>query len=109
LEEKQIKKKPIKIQDLNFKNGKLTFVISDFFWDKKDGGALSIRIRINDPQGKSVFDQKKTIKATQKKINIALNIRGLKNGDYDVVVDVNDLFTKMSSTQLLKTTISNQP
>ncbi len=109
LEEKQIKRKPIKIQDLNFKKDKLLFVISDFFWNKKEGGALSIRIRINDPQGKSVFDQKKTIKATQKKINIALNIRGLKKGDYNVVVDVNDLFTKMSSTQLLKTTISNQP
>jgi len=109
LKEKQIKKKPINIQDLNFKKGKLTFVISDFFWNKKDGGALSIRIRINDPQGKSVFDQKKIIKATQKKINIALNIRGLKNGDYDVVVDVNDLFTKMSGTELLKTKISNQP
>jgi len=106
LEEKQIKGKPVKIEALKFKKGKLMFVISDFFWHKKEGGALSIRIRINDPHGKSVFDQKKSIKATQKKISIALNINGLKKGEYDVVVDVNDLFTKMSSTQLLKTTIS---
>jgi hypothetical protein len=107
LEEKQIKAKPVKIQNLNFKKGKIMFVISDFFWNKKDGGALSIRIRINDPQGNSVFDQKKSIKATQKKINIALNISGLKNGEYDMVVDVNDLYAKTSSTELLKTTISN--
>jgi hypothetical protein len=109
LEEKQIKRKPVKIEDLKFKKGKLMFGISDFFWHKKEGGMLSIRIRVKDQQGNSVFDQKKNIKATQKKINIALNISGLKKGEYNVVVDVNDLFTKMSSTQLLKTTISNQP
>lgn len=107
LKEKEVKAKPVKIQNLKFKKGRLMFVISDFFWNKKDGGALSIRIRINNHQGNSVFDQKKSIKATRKTINIALNIKGLKSGDYDVVVDVNDLFTKMSSTELLKTTISN--
>jgi hypothetical protein len=68
---------------------------------------LSIRIRINDPQGNSVFDQKKSIMATQKIINISLNFPGLKNGDYDVVVDVNDLYAKTSSTELLKTKILN--
>jgi hypothetical protein len=107
LEEKEIKTKPVQIQNLNFKKGKLMFVVSDFFWNKKEGGALSIRIRIHDPQGNSVFDQKKRIKATQKKINIALNIGGIKSGDYDVVVDVTDLFSRSSSTELLKTSISN--
>ena len=105
LEGKQIKAKPVKIQGLSFKKGKLKFVISDFLWDKKEGGALAIRIRINNVQGISVFDQKKTIKATQKKINISLNIRGLKNGEYDVVVDVTDLFSKSSGTELLKVAI----
>jgi hypothetical protein len=107
LEEKTIKAKPVKIQNLDFKKGKLKFSISDFFMDKKKGGALSIRIRINDPQGNSVFDQKKSIMATQKIINISLNFPGLKNGDYDVVVDVNDLYAKTSSTELLKTKILN--
>jgi hypothetical protein len=81
------------------------FVISDFFWNKKEGGALSIRIRIHDPQGASVFDQKKTIKASQNNINISLNLPGLKKGVYDVMVDVTDLYTKSSSTELLKATI----
>ena len=105
LEEKEIKTKPVQIQNLNFKKGKLIFIISDFFWNKKDGGALSIRIRILDPQGTSVFDQKKSIKASQNKINISLNLPGLKKGNYDVVVDVTDLFSKSSSTELLKITI----
>ena len=105
LEEKENKVSPIKIQDLSFKKGKLQFVISDFFWNKKDGGALSIRIRINNLQGISVFDQKKTIKAIQNNINISLNLPGLKKGVYDVMVDVTDLFTKSSSTELLKAAI----
>jgi hypothetical protein len=105
LEEKEIKAKPVQIQNLNFKKGKLMFVISDFFWNKKEGGALSIRIRIHDPHGASIFDQKKSIKASQNKINISLNLPGLKKGVYDVMVDVTDLFTKSSSTELLKATI----
>jgi hypothetical protein len=95
----------VKVEDLSFKKGKLKFSVSDFFMDKKEVGALEIRIRLNNGQGKSVFDQKKRIKATQKKINIALNIRGLKTGNYDVVVDVTDLYTKSSSTELLKAAI----
>ena len=105
LESKEIKAQPVKVEDLSFKKGKLKFSVSDFFMDKKEVGALEIRIRLNNGQGKSVFDQKKRIKATQKKINIALNIRGLKTGNYDVVVDVTDLYTKSSSTELLKAAI----
>ncbi len=103
LEEKQFKGKTVKIEGLKFKKEKLMFGISDFYWHKKEGGMLSIRIRVKDQQGKSVFDQKKNIKATQKKINIALNIRGLKKGDYNVVVDVSDLYTKKTTTQHLRT------
>ncbi len=102
LESKKIKKSPMKIKDLNFKKGKLTFSMADFFMDKGKGGALSVRIRINEENGKSVFDQKKTIKATQKTINISLNFNSLKNGPYDVIVDVTDIFTKSAETGTLK-------
>ena len=107
--EKQLNGSDIKIEDLTFKKGKLRFAVSDFYWQKKEGGMLSIRIQIKDQQGKSIFDQKKAIKATQKKITIALNIMDLPAGEYDFVVDVNDLFTKMNKTQFLKTTIPNEP
>ncbi len=109
LEEKQVKGKPINIENLRLIKGKLMFNVSDFYMDKEDGGILRIHIRIEDQQGKSVFDQKKIMKATRKNIhiNINLNISALKNGEYNVVVDVNDLYTTISDTQLLKTTISN--
>ncbi|MCK4942090.1 MAG: hypothetical protein KAS65_00865, partial [Candidatus Aminicenantes bacterium] len=111
LEEKQPKRKTINIENLRLKKGKLMFGVSDFYMDKEDGGILRIHIRIEDQQGKSVFDQKKIITATRKsiQINIDLNIRDPKSGEYNVVVDVNDLYTTISDTQLLKTTISNQP
>jgi VWFA-related protein len=107
LEEKQIEGKNPDIRDLKFNQGKLVFGVTDFTWKEKEGGILSIHIRIEDQQGKTVFDEEKTVKATQKKINIALNIKGIEKGEYDVVIDVVDLFTKMSGTEILKTKISN--
>lgn len=109
LEDKQIKRKNIIIENLKLKSGRLMFCVSDFYMDKEDGGILGIHIRIEDQQGKSVFNQKKIIKATRDniQINIDLNIRDPKNGEYNVVVDVNDLYTTFRDTQLLKTTLLN--
>jgi hypothetical protein len=109
LEEKQPRRKPINIEDLRLKKGRLMFNVSDFYMDKEDGGILRIHIRIEDQQGKSVFDQKKIIKATRKsiQINIDLNIKDPKNGEYNIVVDITDLYTTIRDTQFLKTTISN--
>lgn len=105
LEDKEKKGKEPRIEDLRFKRGKLMFGISDFFWDKKEGGKLTVRIRINTPRGQSVFDQKKAIRASQEKINLSLNFNTLKSGEYDFVVDVTDLSTSMTATGLLKARI----
>ncbi|MCK5056363.1 MAG: hypothetical protein KAT34_06900 [Candidatus Aminicenantes bacterium] len=109
LEAKEIKGTPVKIKELKFKKGKLFFVISDFYRQEKESGKLSIHIRIKNERGISIFDQKKTISATQKEIRISLSIPGINKGKYHFVVDVEDLFTKKVATDFFKAEITPVP
>ncbi|MCK4766043.1 MAG: hypothetical protein KAW12_27845 [Candidatus Aminicenantes bacterium] len=109
LETKEIKGTPVKIRELKFQNGKLFFVISDFYRQEKVSGKLSIRIRVKNERGISIFDQGKTISATQKEIRINLKIPGVKKGKYDFVVDVKDLFTRKVATDFFKAVITPVP
>lgn len=105
LESKKIKGTPVKIKEFKFKKGKLFLVISDFFRQEQKSGRLSIHIRIKDQGGAAIFDQKKTISATQEEVRISLNIPKVDKGKYDFVVDVEDLFTQKSATDFFKAEI----
>lgn len=109
LETKEIKGTPVKIREFKFQNGTLFFVISDFYRQEKEGGRLSIHIRIKNEQGVSVFDQEKTFNATQEEVRISLNIPVINEGKYDFVVDVEDLFTKKVATDFCKAEITPIP
>ncbi|MFC2156054.1 hypothetical protein ACFLRB_06165, partial [Acidobacteriota bacterium] len=108
-ETKEIKGTPVKIKEFKFQNGKLFFVISDFYRQEKASGRLSIHIRIKNEQGVLVFDQKKTFNATQKEVRISLNIPIVTKGKYDFVVDVEDFFTKKVVTDFCKAEITPIP
>ena len=70
-------------------------------------GKLEIRIRIKNRQDIDIFDQSKELTARQKKINLSLNFAGIGRGKYDIVVDVKDLNTNKTTTELLQTEIKN--
>lgn len=94
------------ISDLKFKKKKLSFSITGFVMKKKEGtGAVNVRIRINDKNGKSLFDKSKTLKTTKKKANLSLNFQWLKPGKYEILVDVKDLFTGKTGTDIIKAKI----
>jgi len=109
LEDREIRGQAPRIEEMKFEDGRLMFGVTDFFWHEPEGGRLSIRIRVQDSLGRSVFDQKKSINANQKKINIALNFAGMKDGEYDFVVDVADLASSLTGTRLLKARIAHTP
>ena len=111
LEDKQKQIKAINIEDLRFGQGRLTFNVSNFYMDSEEGGVIRIHVRIENLKGKTVFNQRKIIKATRDNIRININLNMLENktGEHNIVVDVNDLYTTIRDTCLLKTTLPKQP
>jgi hypothetical protein len=105
IEAKEIDGPPVQIRECQFKNNKLSLILSDFYWSSKHSGRLTIRIQIKNRQGISIFDQEKNINATKKEIKIALNITGVGRGTYNIVVDVEDLLTKKTASEIIHTTI----
>jgi hypothetical protein len=96
---------PIQIKKCNFQNKRLTLLVSDFYWHNEEGGKLTIRVQVKNNTGASIFDQKKTINATKKQVNISLNFSNLDKGDYNFIVDVQDLYTNKTATEMIKTKI----
>jgi len=91
------------IGDLKFSKKKLSFSMTGFVINKKNGnGIINVRIRINDHSGKSLFDKNKTLNTIKKTANLSLNFPWLNPGDYEIIVDVQDLNTKNTGTDILK-------
>ncbi len=98
-----IKVPSVNISDLKFKKKKLSFSISNYLMRKNQkGGVLNVRIRINDNFGKSVFDKSKTLKTTKDKVDLSLGFGWLKSGNYEIIVDVKDLNTDKTDTDVIK-------
>ena len=104
-EDEKIEGPPVKIKDISFEKKHLTIVLTDFHLKKGIGGKLEIRIQIKNKQDIAIFDQTKNLNAQQKKIKISLNFSGIDQGKYDIVVDVKDLFTQETDTEMLQVKI----
>ncbi len=101
--DKKLKAPEVVISDLKFKKKKLSFSMSGYVVNKKNGnGIINVRIRINDNSGKSLFDKNKSLNTTKQTANLSLNFAWLKPGKYEIVVDVKDLNTKKTGTDLIK-------
>jgi len=100
---KNIKLPEVMISDLKFEGKKLSFTMSGYGRKKKDNsGAVNVRIRINDASGKSLFDKNKTLKTAKEKAGLSLNFPWLIKGQYEILVDVKDLYTKKTATDVIK-------
>jgi len=109
VKKKVIKGPAVKIESLTFEKKQLGIILSNFYVGKgkNPGGKLNIRIRIKNKQDIDVFDQDKNLNAKQNRIKLSLNFSGISNGRYDIVVDVKDLNTNKTATELLQTEISD--
>ena len=101
--DRTIKTPDVEILGLNFVQKKLSFAMSGYIKKKTDDtGAVNVRIRINNAAGQLLFDKDKTLKTTQDKANLSLNFTWLKPGEYEILVDVKDLYTGKTGTDFLK-------
>lgn len=93
---------PVKIKKASFKDKTLTLTLADFYMKKDLGGKLNIQIRIKNRQDITVFDQTKDLNAKQKEISLSLNFGGIGKGKYDIIIDVKDLFTQKTDSEIIQ-------
>lgn len=95
----------VRITELSFRERKLSLVISDFAQAKVKGeasGLLLVRIRVKDAEGKSFFDQGKSLQTAKKNFSLALSFNSLPPGRYDVIIDVKDQVSGKTCTEVIQ-------
>ncbi len=108
LEQKEIKGPPVKINSVSFKNKQLKIELSNFYIMKTkqgSGGKLKIRIRINNIQEITIYDETKEMSANQDKVKISLDFSSITRGKYEIIVDVTDMYTEKTATELIQAEI----
>jgi hypothetical protein len=96
----------IKIEEMTFKNKKLSLTIKDFAIDniKKTGeqsmGKLNVLVRIIDSQNQVVFNKEKALLAQKQSVFLSLNFKWLKKGKYHAFIDVKDFITGKARAQV---------
>jgi len=104
LEKREAKTPSVRVEDILFKEKKLTVVISDFLiksGPEEKSGRIDVRVRIKDKQGRVLFDQTRNITANRGTFRITLNFDWLQKGTYNIAVEVTDLFTGKIGTKTI--------
>jgi hypothetical protein len=98
----------VELSEIKFKEKKLSFRIGGFLM-KKTGkekiGKLGVRIRVKDRRSQPLYDKKKQIEAKQETIAFSLAFDWLNAGEYNIIVDVQDLLTGKSASSFLQPVI----
>jgi len=91
----------IKLDNIKFKNRKLSFKLFGFAKKKtKKGiiGAVDLHVRINNMQDNPIFDKNTKFNTKGEESNISLGFKWLKKGRYEIVIEAKDILTgKMAS------------
>ena len=62
--------------------------------DQSKLGQMKVHIQVKDKDGRSLFDQEKTLTAREHETKISLgNFKAIKTGEYDFLINAQDLFT----------------
>jgi len=68
---------------------------------------LNIRVRINNRQDITVFDQIKDLAAKQKQVTLLLDFAGIGKGKHNIIIDVKDLFTRKTASEIIQINMDN--
>ena len=68
---------------------------------------LNIRVRINNRQDITVFDQIKDLAGKQKQVTLSLDFAGIGKGKYNIIIDVKDLFTRKTASEIIQINMGN--
>jgi hypothetical protein len=95
--EEKIKTPDIKIENVSFDRKILAFTVTDYLLKEKDEtpiGRLKVRIRLEDKDNRSLFDQEKILTDRKSELTVSLSaFKRIKTGEYDFLIDAADLFT----------------
>jgi hypothetical protein len=89
----------IKIEEMTFKNKKLSLTIKDFAIEnikktrEQPVGKLNVLVRIIDGQNQVVFHKEKALLAHKESVFLSLDFKWLKKGKYHAFIDVKDFIT----------------
>jgi hypothetical protein len=102
---KKVKTTPsIRVGDIQFKEKKLTVVISDFLMQggpEGKAGRIDTRVWVTDNKNRVLFDQTRNITANRCTFRITLDFDWLRAGIYNIAVEVADLLTGKSATKII--------
>jgi hypothetical protein len=96
----------IKIEDMTFKNKKLSLTIRDFAIGNikktrdQPMGKINVLVRIIDSQNQVVFDKEKAMLAQKESVFLSLGFKWLKKGKYHAFINVKDFFTGKAWVQV---------
>ena len=96
----------IKIEDITFKNKKLSLTIRDFAIGNikktrdQPMGKLNVLVRIIDSQDQVVFHKEKALLAQKESVFLSLGFKWLKKGKYHAFIDVKDFITGKARAQV---------
>ncbi|MCK5057408.1 MAG: hypothetical protein KAT34_12170 [Candidatus Aminicenantes bacterium] len=105
LEKKKVKTSSIKIKKLKFQDKTLSMIISDFFMEKEEGdfrGKISINIQIKTAGGEILLEENKIFSAKEDTVSISLSFNWLKQGEYNIIVNVKDQLSEKAAIDFLK-------
>lgn len=99
----------IDIEAISFNEKQFSMAIGNFMRRKTGSGKtgkINVRISIKDEADKTVFNKSKLLIADKKTATISINFDWLKEGRYNVVVNVTDVLTGKTAVNFLQSQIN---
>ncbi|MCK4837052.1 MAG: hypothetical protein KAT17_10450, partial [Candidatus Aminicenantes bacterium] len=64
-------------------------------------GMVNVHVQIKDEDNKTLYDQNKSLKPENTEVNIKISMDWMKKGKYNLIIDVEDLYTQKSAFKYL--------
>ncbi|MCK5003999.1 MAG: hypothetical protein KAS21_02880 [Candidatus Aminicenantes bacterium] len=99
------KEKMVKIEDLQFLDKKLFFKMINFKQAKQKkikSGKIQVNIIVKGDMGEILFDENKILSPGKKATEMSVSFDWLKQGKYDLIIDVRDMLTNYKAFEYLK-------
>ena len=101
----QEKNPSLKIGDFSFKEGNLSFQISNFLLNNSDdklSGQVQIKIKVTDISNNPLFDQSKIVNSPKSELHITIPLKMLKDGEYSFFIEAADILAQKKATLVQK-------
>ncbi len=98
----------IKIENLEFKEKKLSFSINEFALRKTEKGSfgsIKVRIRINNLQDNPVFDKSNSFTTGNSETKITLDFKWINSGRYEIIIEAKDNLTGKIASDFIQTKV----